>query len=71
EIEKTYKAGLEQDIDIYRLSEVVYRKELKAWRKFQNDGKIPLNESSIRTLNIDFAQIKGERIITEKGEYDL
>ncbi|MEK4627470.1 Ger(x)C family spore germination protein [Solibacillus sp. FSL R7-0682] len=71
EIEKTYKAGLEQDIDIYRLSEVVYRKELKAWKKFQNDGKIPLNESSIRTLNIDFAQIKGERIITEKGEYDL
>lgn len=68
EIETTYKAGLEQDSDVYRLSEIVYRKEFKAWKQFHEDGKIPLNESSIRSLNIELKKIKSERTITKNEE---
>lgn len=68
EIENTFKAGLKRDLDIYRLSEVVYRKELKAWKENEKDGKIALTESSIRTLQVEVVKIKGERTTTVKKE---
>ncbi|MBO1004031.1 Ger(x)C family spore germination protein [Pseudogracilibacillus auburnensis] len=61
EIKKTYKEALEKDIDIYRLSEYVYRKDNKAWKKFEKDGKIELTEDSIRTLNVTVRKIKSGR----------
>lgn len=64
EIEQTYKASLQFDTDIYRLSEVLYRKELKTWKRYEQDGKIPLDESSIRKVDVELVKVKGERIIS-------
>lgn len=61
EIEKTYTASLEKKIDIYRLSEVAFRKKLKVWKDVEEEGKVPLTESSIRNLNVSI-----ERLITER-----
>jgi len=48
EINDTYKAGLEMDVDVYRLSEILYRKNVKLWKQLNQDGKIPLTEDSIQ-----------------------
>lgn len=64
EIEQTYKASLQFDTDIYRLSEVLYRKNVKAWQEYEKDGRIPLDESSIRKLDVELVKVKGERIIS-------
>lgn len=65
EIEQTYKASLKLDADIYRLSEVLYRKDVKTWKKHEQDGKIPLDESTIRQVDVELVKVKGERIITD------
>ncbi|MEK4131029.1 Ger(x)C family spore germination protein [Solibacillus sp. FSL W8-0474] len=65
EIEQTYEASLEFDADIYRLSEVLYRKNVKAWKEYEKDGKIPLDESTIRNLDVELVKVKGERITSD------
>ena len=65
EIEQTYKASLEFDTDIYRLSEVLYRKNVKVWKEHEKDGKIPLDESTIRNLDVELVKVKGERITSD------
>lgn len=52
EITTTYETALKKDIDIYRFSEHVYRKNLKAWKQYHIDGKVELNEDSIRKLEV-------------------
>ncbi|MGN7477520.1 Ger(x)C family spore germination protein [Solibacillus silvestris] len=64
EIKQTYKASLQFDADIYRFSEILYRKDLKTWKKYEQDGKIPLNESTIRKVDVELVKVKGERIIS-------
>ncbi|MCH7322984.1 Ger(x)C family spore germination protein [Solibacillus sp. MA9] len=66
EIEATYKAALEMGVDVFRLSEVVYRKHNKAWKKFQADGTVPLNENSIRSIDVEVVKMNGERIISNE-----
>lgn len=61
EIRHTYAKGLELDADVYRLSEVVYRKHLNDWKKLQKDGKIPLDENSIRNVNIHVDKVNAGR----------
>ena len=68
EINKTYTAALEKQVDIYRLSEVAYRKEVRAWKKVEKDGKVPLTESSIRSLNVEVVKFMGERTISKEEE---
>ncbi|MFJ8235922.1 Ger(x)C family spore germination protein [Ureibacillus sp. NPDC094379] len=48
EVMDTFKAGLEMDVDVYRLSEVLYRKNVRLWKQINQDGKVPLNEDSIQ-----------------------
>lgn len=60
EVKDTYEEGLENDIDIYRLSEHLYRKNIKAWKKFQKNGKVELNEDSIK-LKVEINKIKSQR----------
>ncbi|MGE7666464.1 Ger(x)C family spore germination protein [Ureibacillus composti] len=48
EVMDTFKAGLEMDVDVYRLSEVLYRKNVKLWKQINQDGKVPLTEDSIQ-----------------------
>lgn len=61
EIKTTYKEALAKDIDIYRLSEHLYRKNVKVWKKLEKDGKIPLTPSSISKLEININQLKSGR----------
>ncbi|MGG3889925.1 Ger(x)C family spore germination protein [Metabacillus fastidiosus] len=50
EVMRTYRKALQLDADIYRLSEVLYRKDLPSWKQYEENGGIPLNEESI---NVD------------------
>ncbi|MEY9973067.1 spore germination protein KC [Lysinibacillus sp. RC46] len=61
EIRTTYKEALAKDIDIYRLSEHLYRKNVKVWKRLEKDGKIPLTPSSISKLEIDVNQVNSGR----------
>ncbi|MFJ3386925.1 Ger(x)C family spore germination protein [Lysinibacillus sp. NPDC086135] len=52
DIKKSYEAGIELDVDVFRLSEHLYRKNVKAWKKIQKDGKIPLTADSLSQVNV-------------------
>ena len=39
EIQDTYKEGLKLDVDIFRLSEYLYRDNVKAWKSLRKMGK--------------------------------
>ncbi|MEB2281116.1 Ger(x)C family spore germination protein [Lysinibacillus xylanilyticus] len=52
DIKKTYETGIELDVDVFRLSEHLYRKNVKAWKKVQKDGKIPLTADSLSKVNV-------------------
>lgn len=69
EIRDTYKEALEKDIDIYRLSEKLYRSNLKEWKKREKDGKIALTEDSI-ALNIVVQKVDaGRKSLTETVDH--
>lgn len=61
EIEETYKEALKNDIDIYRLSEYLYRDNVKKWKVFQKDGKVDLDEESIRTIKVNISKVNPGR----------
>lgn len=68
EILDTYKEALEKDIDIYRLSEKLYRSNLKEWKKRENKGKIELSEESI-DVKVEVQKVDGGRkTLTETVE---
>ena len=66
QVEKTYKLALEKDMDIYRLSEKAYRQQLKAWKKVEKDGVIPLTEDSLENVKVTV-----EKINTGRKNFDL
>jgi len=61
EIKETYKEALKRDIDIYRLSEYLYRENVKAWKRVEQDGKVELTDNSIGKLDIKIKEIKSGR----------
>lgn len=61
DIENTYKKGLEIDVDIYRLSEHLYRQDVKAWKEIEKDRKITLTEDSLRNVDVIVDQIESGR----------
>ena len=61
EIKETYEEALKKDIDIFRLSEYLYRKDLKAWKKYQENGKVELSEDSIRNLTVKIDKLDAGR----------
>lgn len=61
EIEETYTEALKQDIDIYRLSEYLYRDNVKVWKKVQKEGKVELTENSIRNLTVNISKVNSGR----------
>lgn len=48
-------------MDIYRLSEVLYRNNVKVWKKIHTDGMIPLTEDSIRNIDIIVESLESGR----------
>lgn len=67
ELETTYLAGLKMGIEVFRLSETVYRTYNKALKKFQVDRTGRLNDNSIRSINVESAKLNGERVISDKN----
>lgn len=61
EIMETYEAALKKDIDIYRLSEQLYRKDVKEWKKNRDEGKVELTEESIRNLKVKVNRLESDR----------
>lgn len=61
EIRGTYEEALNHNTDIYRLSEYLYRKEFKAWKKLQKDGKVELTEHSIQNIKVEIRKLKSQR----------
>lgn len=61
EVMDTYNVALEKDIDIYRLSEYLYRQNVRVWKEKQKDGKIPLTEESIRSLTVELTKLSSGR----------
>jgi len=47
EIEETYTNGLRKGIDVYQLSQTLYRNNVRAWKKLEKNGAIPLSPSSL------------------------
>jgi Ger(x)C family germination protein len=47
EIEETYKNGFKKGIDVYQLSQILYRNNLRDWKKYQRNGVVPLSPSSL------------------------
>ncbi len=61
EVKETYKEGLKLDADVYRLSEYLYRSNVKVWKKIEHNGKIPLTEDSISKINVHVNKINPGR----------
>ncbi|BDH61566.1 hypothetical protein MTP04_16960 [Lysinibacillus sp. PLM2] len=57
EIKQTYKAGIEMNVDIFRFSEILYRKDVNTWKELHKDGKIKLDENSIGNININIKKL--------------
>jgi len=69
EVMETYKEALALDTDLYRLSEQLYRKEVKTWKKLEKNGKIELTEDSIRNINVTVTKVNpGRESFTETIE---
>lgn len=65
DIKVTYQEGLDKDIDIYRLSEHLFRKNFKEWERLKKDGKVELTEESIQ-LEIEIRKLRiGRKALTE------
>ena len=61
EIMVTYEEAIKKDIDIYHLSEQLYRKNVKAWKKYHIDGQVELTEDSIRKLTVHIEKLDSDR----------
>lgn len=61
EINQTYQAALKENIDIYQLSEVLYRKDVRAWKELQKNGSIELKEDTIGDINITIEKLTSGR----------
>ncbi len=57
----TYEEALKIDADIYRLSEQLYRQNVKEWKRLHKDGKVELTKDSIRNLNITIEKLSSPR----------
>ncbi|MBI0577743.1 Ger(x)C family spore germination protein [Neobacillus cucumis] len=61
EIMETYLYGLSIDADLYRLTEVLYRKNVRVWKMVQHQGKVPLKKDSLRNIQVKIDVIHGEK----------
>ena len=61
QIRDTYNFGLQNNIDIYRLSHVLYKKDLKKWQKFEKDGQIELTDSTLNQIDVYVDKVSGAR----------
>lgn len=60
-IKETYRKALEKDIDIYRLTNYAYRQNVKAWKKVEKNGRIPLKEDAISSVEVYIKKLSAAR----------
>ncbi len=60
-IKETYEKALEQGIDIYRLSNYAYKKNVKGWKKVEENGQVALDEESISSIDVSVEKISAAR----------
>ena len=48
-----YNYTRKRNMDAFNLSEVLYRKDNKTWKKIEKNGRIPLEENTINSITID------------------
>lgn len=61
EIRKTYLYGLEKKVDILNLMDVLYRKNLRDWRKIWETDDFPLDEESLAGIEVEVVLTDGGR----------
>ncbi|WP_102694126.1 Ger(x)C family spore germination protein [Rummeliibacillus pycnus] len=61
EIKDSFTAGLNIGSDVFSLSEYLYRKDLKAWKRLQKNGKVALNENTLRNINVEITSVYSGR----------
>lgn len=61
DVKETYKEALNMDIDIYRLSEQLYRKNMKVWKRLEKNGKIDLTKDSISDIKVEVHKVNPGR----------
>lgn len=61
EIKDTFKTGLKVEADLLRLSEILYRKNVQAWKRVEQQGAIPLTEQSLEKVKIHVEIVEGEK----------
>ncbi|NIK78579.1 Ger(x)C family germination protein [Paenibacillus castaneae] len=59
QIMETYRKGLEMNTDVFGLSGIFYRSMPNAWNKLNDNGKIPLDQSSIENIVIKVNLVNG------------
>ncbi|WP_413362929.1 Ger(x)C family spore germination protein [Lysinibacillus sp. 3P01SB] len=60
-IKETYQKGLEQNIDIYRLSNYAYKQNIKNWKSVEEGGHVPLNSDSIASIQVNIGKLSAAR----------
>jgi spore germination protein KC len=53
EIKKTYQYTQKRDIDLFKLSKILYRNENDTWKRIENEGMIPLEDDTLRSIRIE------------------
>ncbi|OBZ14030.1 hypothetical protein A8L34_08630 [Bacillus sp. FJAT-27264] len=59
QIMKTYTKGLEIGADVYGLSNIFYRDNVKEWNKLNDKGQLPLDSNSIDKIDVKVNLISG------------
>lgn len=62
QIEETYKKGLKNQIDIFELSDVLYKQKNKVWKKIAQNGIIPLESDTINKINVNVTVLNTEQL---------
>lgn len=52
EVLRTYRTALDQDADFYRLSEKLYRHDVKSWKRLSKKGNLDLKSNDLK-VNVD------------------
>ena len=60
-IRETYETALEKDIDIYRLSNHAYKQHVKEWKSVEEEGRVPLDEDSISSVEVFIEKLSAAR----------
>lgn len=55
----TYLKGLESGVDVLGLSETIYRDMPNAWNRLEEGGKLPLDKSSIASIDVKVKLMNG------------